>query len=92
MRLCSVFQEPACFVLQVVASHKGSGSAFQHGTRLLGAAIQQALGPTSDNSDLQCAASIADGLAVMYVIDAARASSKQQGTAVRPKHIEHEPW
>lgn len=75
---------------QVVASQRGSGSAFQHGTQLLGAAIQQALGPNANRLALQCAASTADGLAVMYVIDAMRASSRQQGSTVQPKHIELE--
>ena len=75
-------------VVKVVASHKGYGSAFQHGTRQFGAAVQQALGPGKDDSALQYAASIADGLAVQYVIDAVRASSRQGGSAVQPKHIE----
>lgn len=78
--------------LQVVASHKGYTSAFQEGERLLGAAVQQALGPKQDKSALHHAATIADGLAVQYVIDAVRASSKQQGSAVEPKHIDTEPW
>ena len=55
-------------------------------------ALQQALGPSQDKSALQHAASIGDGLAVQYVIDAVRASSKQQGSAVKPKHIDIEPW
>lgn len=79
-------------VLQVVASHKGYTSAFQEGERLLGAAVQQALGPTKDKSALQHAATVADGLAVQYVIDAVRVSSKQQGSAIEPKHIADEPW
>lgn len=78
--------------MQVVASHRGYTSAFQEGERLLGAAVQQALGPNQDKSALQHAATITDGLAVQYVIDAVRASSKQQGSAVRPKHIDIEPW
>ncbi len=80
------------YCAQIVASQKGSGSAFQHGTQLLGAAIQQALGPNADKSALQCAANTADGLAVMYVIDAMRASSRQQGSIVQPKHIEQSIW
>lgn len=79
-------------LFQVVARHRGYTSAFQEGECLLGAAVQQALGPKKDKSALQHAATIADGLAVQYVIDAMRASSKQQGSAVEPKHIEVEPW
>lgn len=78
--------------LQVVASHRGHCSAFQDGERLLGIALQQALGPTQDKSSLQHAATIADGLAVQHVIDAIRASSKQQGSPVEPQHINFEPW
>lgn len=79
-------------ILQVVASHRGYTSAFQEGEYLLGAAVQQALGPKQDKSALQHAATIADGLAVQYVIDAVRASSKQQGSLVEPKHVDDEPW
>ena len=77
---------PCC--VQVVAAHKGQGSPFQHGTQLLGAAVQQALGPTADKFALQHAASIADGLAVQYVIDAIRTSSKEHGSAIEPKRVE----
>ena len=76
----------------MVASHRGHASAFQEGERLLGTALQQALGPHQDKSALQHAATIMDGLAVQYVIDAIRASSKQQGSAIEPKHIDVEPW
>ena len=90
--MCTVSNGTNSHVLQVVASHRGHTSAFQEGEHLLGAAVQQALGPNKDKSALQHAATIADGLAVQYVIDAVRASSKQLGSAVEPKHIDVEPW
>ena len=75
-------------MLQVVASCKSSGSPYQQGTQLLGAALQQALGPNADASALQHAASIADGLSVQYVIDAIRASSRDEGALVRCQHVQ----
>ena len=52
---------------------------------LLGVALQPALGPNKDKSALRCAATILDGLAVQYVIDAVQTSSKQQGSAIKLK-------
>ena len=53
------------------------------GTLQLGRSLQSALGPQQDRSALQPAASIADGLAVLEVFDAAQTSSQQGGVKVR---------
>mmetsp|Transcript_11235 Transcript_11235/g.33726 ORF Transcript_11235/g.33726 Transcript_11235/m.33726 type:complete len:417 (+) Transcript_11235:86-1336(+) len=71
---------------KVLSSVKGNGSAFAKvGTHALGVALQRALGPRRDMAALRPAATIADGLAVVYVMDAARASAAQGGAWQTPK-------
>ncbi len=48
----------------------------------------QCAGPELDEAALRPAATIADGLAVMYVMDAARASSEADGAWQTPKTIQ----
>jgi hypothetical protein len=73
-----------CLLVQVVDAVRSSGNPFTStGTRALGAALQKALGPEKDRSALEPAATLADGVAVQYVLDAARASSKEDGKWIR---------
>jgi hypothetical protein len=62
----------------------GAGSPFTTtGTRALGAALQRALGPNKDLAALEPAATLEDGVAVQYAMDAARASSQNDGKWIR---------
>ena len=68
---------------------KGSGDAFaQTGTRALGQALRRALGPEQDPLALSVAPQVADGVAVLHVMDAVRASSDAGGTWVSPKLVQ----
>ncbi|CAL8467545.1 g7083 [Coccomyxa elongata] len=69
---------------KVIDSIKGTGNPFATtGTRALGAALQRALGPEKDMSALEPAARVEDGLYVQYAIDAAKASSREDGKWIR---------
>lgn len=67
---------------------RGTGNMFAvDGTRSMAAALQRALGPQQDRAALDVAATIADGLATQYVLDAARESSGKAGAWVTPKRV-----
>lgn len=67
----------------------GGGSGFAVvGTRALGVALQKALGPEQDRSALRDAATIKDGLATMFALDAIRASSKADGAWVKADRVD----
>lgn len=69
---------------QVIDQIKGTGNPFATtGTRLLGVALQKALGPEKDMSALEPAARLEDGVAVQFVIDAAKASHLEDGKWIR---------
>ena len=68
----------------MIDSVRGRGNPFATtGTRALGEALQKALGPEQDMSALEPAARLEDGVAVQYVIDAAKASSFEDGKWIR---------
>jgi hypothetical protein len=68
----------------VIDSIRGQGNPFATtGTRALGEALQKALGTEKDMAALEPAARLEDGLAVQYVIDAAKASSREDGKWIR---------
>ena len=72
-----------CTSVQVVTQVRPSqNNAAVLGTLQLGRSLQSALGPQQDRSALRPAASIADGLAVLEVFDAAQTSSQQGGVKV----------
>lgn len=67
---------------------EGGGSVFAMvGTPALGRAIQAALGPSKDANALRDAATIRDGLATVYVMDAIMASATAGGAPVLPKQV-----
>ena len=73
-----------CVGSQVIDSIKGTGNPFAiTGTRALGVALQKALGQEKDMSALEPAARVEDGLYVQYAIDAAKASSREDGKWIR---------
>lgn len=57
------------------------------GTRALAAALQLALGPAKDRTAIDVGATIAEGLATQYVMDAARESSEAAGQWVTPQRV-----
>eukprot|EP00884_Botryococcus_braunii_P004562 jgi/Botrbrau1/14106/Bobra.182_3s0049.1 len=57
------------------------------GTRNLGKAIQRALGPAQDRAALEPAATLEDGLATMYVLEAGWESSDKGSHWVTPRHV-----
>lgn len=75
-------------VAQLADECGGGGSVFAMvGTPALGRAIQAALGPNKDASALRDAATIKDGVATVYVMDAIMASSANNGAQVVPKRV-----
>ena len=68
----------------MIDSIRGQGNPFATtGTRALGEALQKALGPEKDVAALEPAARLEDGIAVQYVIDAAKASNREDGKWIR---------
>lgn len=73
---------------QLAEEVAGGGNVFAVvGTPALGRAIQAALGAAKDASALRDAATIEDGLATVYVMDAIVASSAAGGAQVVPKRV-----
>ena len=73
---------------QLAEEVEGGGSVFALvGTPALGRAIQAALGQSKDVSALRDAATIRDGLATVYVMDAVMASSAAGGAKIVPKQV-----